>query len=237
MDLLEPEEVIGERAEPRRGVALYLDRELRDSRRRLRPALLQIHLLEEAPPDLGRCLAHLEVLGYLFGGHSYPLCLSNRVLVGGYLDGAGVVERPVLHELHELPVEELLVGHPLVDVEELVDDVEVERPQRAVLEVVGPDCDVSVNVPYAHVHPPVGHEPYAEVAEHLIGPVAEDRPDGTDALEPLKVLGEPFEGRRRRVSVELDRDGVFPACLFHGWASRSPRSNKPALGFFRPRSH
>jgi len=48
-------------------------------------------------------------------------------------------------------VNQLLVRHPLLDVEELVHDVEVQDAGRAVPQVVGADREVPVDVPDAHV--------------------------------------------------------------------------------------
>src|SRR5271166_983974 len=126
------------------------------------------------------------------------------MFVGGDFDRTRIIQGKVSHELLVRLSEENLVLVPLFDVEQLMNNVKIQRSQVAVLEMISPDADISIFVSDPHIHVLQRNERNLQVPEDFICLFAEDTLYCINFLESLEIVCEWKELWRRRLTIYFD---------------------------------
>jgi hypothetical protein len=162
----------------------------------------------------GRDPLDREVLEQLGVGHADAPPLPYGEPVG--LDLRGGVD------VAQLRVEQPFAAPELPDVGELVHHVEVDGAEVALLQMMGADQQVTVNIARAHVAEPRGEELDLEIAEHLRGLVPEQL---AHRRVPLESTEEPREREQADRNLSLNAN-VEPRLRGHA-PTEGPRLKAP----------
>jgi hypothetical protein len=132
---------------------------------------------------------HFEIFDQFGIGHPESTTLAHGERVG--LDLRGRID------VVKLRIEQRLAPAELPDVAELMDDIEVDGPEIAVLQMMRAHQEMAVDVARAHVAESGGKELDFEPPEDLRGLSAEEFADGVNSVEPSEEPGEREQPNRR----------------------------------------